>query len=350
MTLKAGKALAIGGSIAVGAMTVVQSRINGTFGEIIGDGIFTAWIAFTIGLAAIVVIVAVVPTQRAALGRLKRELKPGSEARSLPWQVVGAIRPWHVLGGIGGATFVIAQSATVQYLGVAMFTIGIVSAQNIGSLFCDRIGLGPRGVQSVTWPRVTAAALAIVGVAIAVSSQQGSGAFNLAGIALVVLAGLLVSAQQSVNGRVAQTAGSPMIAGLSNFVSGWIYLAIAFGVTTLFKRHQINMPPSPLEEPWLWTGGLIGLLFIIVAAWAVRQVGVLVFALLSITGQLVGALLIDILVPDDDVNMGPGLFLGVAITGCAVLLATVMNNSGNKNKKGENDDEDLIPEVDVPTS
>lgn len=330
------KALAIIGSIIVGALTVVQSRINGTFGEKIGDGIFTAWIAFSIGLVVIILIVAVFPSQRAAFSRLKRELRPGSEARSLHWHAVGAIRPWHVLGGIGGATFVVAQSTTVQYLGVAMFTIGVVSAQNVGSLFCDRIGLGPRGVQRVTWQRVMAAALAIVGVTVAVSSQEGAGAFNLAGIALVVLAGLLVSAQQSVNGRVAQTAGSPMIAGLSNFVSGWIYLVIAFGVTTLFRQHQINPPPSPLEEPWLWTGGLIGLLFIIVAAWTVRQVGVLVFALLSITGQLVGALLIDILIPDDDVNLGPGLFFGVAITGCAVLLATAFSNSSKNSNSNSN--------------
>ena len=341
MNLKAGKAAAVVGSIVVGALTVVQSRINGTFGERIGDGIFTAWIAFSVGLVAIILIVALFPAQRAAVARLKRELKSGSESRSLPWQAVGAIRPWHVLGGIGGATFVIAQSTTVRYLGVAMFTIGIVSAQNIGSLFCDRIGLGPRGVQAVTWQRVAAAFLAIVGVGLAVSSQRGSGAFNLTGIALVVGAGLLVSAQQSVNGRVAQTAGSPLIAGLTNFLSGWIYLVIAFAVSALLVGHQISAPPNPLAEPILWTGGFIGLLFIIVAAWAVRAVGVLVFALLSITGQLVGALALDILFPDDDVNLGPGLFLGVAITGCAVLLATVIGNSGGSSSGDSGSTSDL---------
>lgn len=339
------RALAMAGSVLVGALTVVQSRINGTFGELIGDGIFTAWIAFTIGLVAIIAIVALVPSQRAALTTLKQSLQEGSDERSLPWRAIGAIRPWHLLGGIGGATFVIAQTTTVRYLGVAMFTVAIVASLNFGSLFVDRIGLGPRGVQAVTWQRVAAALLAVVGVAIAVSSQHGSGAFHLAGIALCVIAGLLVSCQQAVNGRVAEAAGSPMIAGLSNFASGWVYLIIAFAVSALFTKHEINMPPSPLEQPILWTGGLIGLLFIVVAAWAVRTVGVLVFALLSITGQLVGALVIDILFPDHDVNMGPGLFLGVAITGCAVLVATALNNTGNK--KSEKDTvED--PDIYVP--
>ena len=63
------------------------------------------------------------------------------------------------------------------------------------------------------------------------------------------------------------------------------------------------------------------MLFIVVAASVVHSLGVLLFALLSIVGQMGGALILDIVVRDPNEPVNLLLVLGVAITGGAVALA-----------------------------
>ena len=63
--------------------------------------------------------------------------------------------------------------------------------------------------------------------------------------------------------------------------------------------------------------------FIATAAWVVRPLGILLFALLSITGQLGGALILDRLAPTAGSAPGWQLYLGVGLTGVAVVLAGV---------------------------
>ena len=140
---KAGRATAMVAAVVVSALTVVQSRINGQLGKELDDGILAAWISFVIGLVAIVVIVVASKRHRKAVGVLRDAVrkKPGRGR---------LIAPWELLGGLGGATFVAAQSTTVQYLGVAVFTVAVVAAQNANSLVVDRVGLGPAGVQTIT--------------------------------------------------------------------------------------------------------------------------------------------------------------------------------------------------------
>jgi bacterial/archaeal transporter family-2 protein len=76
-----------------------------------------------------------------------------------------------------------------------------------------------------------------------------------------------------------------------------------------------RLPP----EPWLYAAGLIGIGVIATAARVVGQVGVLVFSLASVAGQLLGALALDAL------TGGPtptaAVWAGTAVTFGAVALA-----------------------------
>ncbi|MEI2728746.1 MAG: DMT family transporter [Candidatus Nanopelagicales bacterium] len=311
---KAGRATAMVAAVVVSALTVVQSRINGQLGKELDDGILAAWISFVIGLVAIVVIVVASKRHRKAVGVLRDAVrkKPGRGR---------LIAPWELLGGLGGATFVAAQSTTVQYLGVAVFTVAVVAAQNANSLVVDRVGLGPAGVQAITSRRVVAAIIATAGVALAVSSRASDGDFKFAALIFALIAGLLIAVQQALNGQVAATSGSPFVAGLGNFVVGFVGLSFAVVIYQLVSPHQIGQFPSPIDDPWIYVGGFIGVLFIVVAASVVHSLGVLLFALLSIVGQMGGALILDIVVRDPNEPVNLLLVLGVAITGGAVALA-----------------------------
>ncbi len=246
------------------------------------------------------------------------------------------IQPWQLLGGIGGATFVTAQSTTVQYLGVAVFTVSVVAAQNANSLVVDRIGLGPAGVQAVTGRRVIAAIIATFGVGLAVSSRSGSGDFQFAALIFALVAGLLIAVQQALNGQVAATSGSPFVAGLGNFVVGFVALSVGVVAYQLISPHEIGRVPSFTSELPIYVGGLIGVAFIVVAAAVVHKLGVLLFALLSIVGQMGGALLLNVVVADPNQPVNLLLILGVAITGGAVALAATA-------KKPVSEDELPIP-------
>jgi len=304
------------GAVFVGALTVIQSKINGELGAALGDGFFAAWISFSVGLIAITAIVFGSGSQRSAVRQLRAAVRPPDGSAAL-------MKPWFLLGGLGGATFVAAQSTTVQYLGIAVFTVSIVAAQNGNSLFVDRAGLGPAGKQQLTVRRIVAALIATVGVAIAVSSRLGEQGFALWALAFALFAGSLIAIQQAINGRVAAAAGSAWVAGLMNFIVGWLGLSVAVVAYQLVSPHTFGATQLPWEAPWLYTGGFIGVAFIVVAAAVVHSLGVLLFALLSITGQMVGALVLDIFAgePGEPVNFL--LIVGLAITGGAVALAAI---------------------------
>ena len=68
-------------------------------------------------------------------------------------------------------------------------------------------------------------------------------------------------------------------------------------------------------NPFIYVGGLIGVTFIVVAASVVHSLGVLLFALLSILGQMGGALVLDAVVRDPGQPFNVLLVLGVVITG-----------------------------------
>ncbi len=318
------RVVAMAAAFLVSALTVVQSRINGQLGEELQDGFLAAWISFAVGLIAISVIVFASRKHRAAIGVLRSAVanEPGRGR---------LIKPWVLLGGIGGATFVAAQSTTVQYLGVAVFTVSVVAAQNANSLVVDRLGLGPAGVQVITARRVAAAVIATGGVALAVTSRSGTTDFKFWALAFALVAGLLIAAQQALNGQVSATSGSPFVAALGNFIIGFVGLTLAVGIYQLVAPHEFGALPSIITEPWLYFGGFIGVIFIVVAAAVVHTLGVLLFALLSVAGQMGGALLLDIVVQDPEQPVTPLLVAGVVITVGAVALAA----TGKRNARRE---------------
>lgn len=320
-------ATAMFGAFVVGSLTVVQSRINGELGKVLDDGIYAAWLSFGVGLIVVAAIALLIPRQRASLRRVGAAVRGHAGAKlRLP--------PWQLLGGLGGATFVAAQGLTVQYLGVAVFTVAVVAAQNGNSLFVDRFGLGPAGIQRFTARRVIAALIATLGVAIAVSSQVSSGSLVVPALLLALFAGAVIAIQQAINGRVAVVAHSPWSAGFVNFVVGWLGLTVALLIGHLVRPHNWVSPPNPLQNPVLWFGGLIGVTFIVVAASVVRTLGVLLFALLSIAGQVTGALVLDIAFPEAGRPVSVTLVVGVLVTGGAVALAAVGRASGRGHNRG----------------
>ena len=69
---------------------------------------------------------------------------------------------------------------------------------------------------------------------------------------------------------------------------------------------------------WAYLGGVIGIVFISIAAWSVPIIGVLMFALLSISGQLIGSMTLDAVAPTPGSEVTLSLVLGVLLAFMAV--------------------------------
>lgn len=298
-------------AVLVGVLSVVQARINGQLAIRVGSGLEAAAVSFGFGLVMVTLIVALTPSARAGVGRLISSLR---SAAGLPW--------WGLLGGLGGATFVASQGLDVPSLGVALFTVAIVAGLTGNSLVADRLGVGPGGRRPITVPRVAAAILCIIGVGIAVSGDFGDARVSLALLLLALVAGGLVAFQQGLNGRVSVAAGSPFVAAGVNFIVGTVALLVIATVVENLDNRAFVPPPAPWSEPILWLGGPIGVAFVTVAAFAVRSLGVLLFSLLTIVGQLLGSVGVDVVTPTAGaVELSWQVLLAVLLSVVAAALA-----------------------------
>lgn len=304
------RTLMVSAALSVGVMVALQSRINAELSGFVGGGLIAAAISFGTGLVL-----------AAALILSRRHLRAAFTA--IPGLLrSGGLRWWQLVGGVGGAWLVTTQGLVVGAVGVTVFTIGVVAGQVGGSLLVDRAGLSPAGHMPLTPPRVLAALIALIAVVASGLQAGGSGGLLSWLVLLSFSAGIGISVQQAINGRVAAATHQPLAATLVNFVVGFSALCVATIVALATNLLAFGQWPS---QWWLYLGGPIGVAFIALAAWAVRGVGVLVFGLLSIAGQLLGAVLLDLLLPSG-ASLGWPQWLALGLILLAALIAT---NGGN---------------------
>lgn len=284
----------------------VQARINGQLGDQLGDGVLAALISFGTGLILLVILVPAIPAGRRGLSRLVTAFRAGT----LHW--------WLCLGGVCGAFLVSAQGLTITSLGVAVFTVAVVGSQVVSGLAVDRAGVGPAGAQRLTWPRLLGAAIAVLAVFASVSGEfeQAGGSWL---VALPALAGIGLSWQQAVNGRVSRAADNSFVAALVNFAVGTMALIVVAAVTLVVRGWPAGAP----GQWWLYVGGSLGILVIASAAMAVRTIGVLMVGMCSVAGQLTGAVLLDLLVPAAGAHLATHALVAAGITLVAVLVAAL---------------------------
>ncbi|WP_249124266.1 DMT family transporter [Saccharopolyspora erythraea] len=301
------KVLGLAGATAVGVLLALQSRINGTLGVRMHDGIAAAVISFGSGLVVLVVCTAVLPKARNGVRRVVAEVRSG-----------GGLRWWQCLGGVCGGYLVISQGTAAIELGVALFTVTVVAGQVSSGLLVDRLGLGPAGPQPVTFPRALGAGLAVVAVLVAVSAKLGTAQASWL-VLLPLFAGIGLAWQAAVNGRVQQTSRSSVMAATLNFGTGTLALLVVFAVEVALR----GLPQSAPPEPWLYIGGFLGIFVIGGAVALVRHTGVLLLSMGMIAGQLLGALLLDLLAPVPGQTVPMSTVAGVGLTLVAVCIAAL---------------------------
>lgn len=288
-------------------MIATQSRINGQLAVALDSGVDAATISFVLGFGCVMVLLVGTPSGRLGIRGLITAIR---ERRLVPWQLIG---------GFLGAYFVWAQSMSVPRIGVALFIVAVVAGQTISSLVVDRLGVAPVGVIAITRARVASALIGLVAVSVAVIPRLSGSPVVLWALFASVAGGAFVAFQQAINGRVAKAAGSSWAATGVNFALGAGALVLVVLVIDVLGEpfHFSDLPASP----WLYLGGPVGVAFIAAAAWTVPILGVLRFGLLSIAGQLVGAVVWDVLAPTPGAVVSINVVVGIVLAFLAVVVS-----------------------------
>ena len=292
-------------AVLIGVVVAIQSRINGQLSVDLNNGLAAALISFLTGLALVTILVFGFKPEREALYRIFTAVRNK--------QLV----TWEVMGGVLGGFFVAAQSAVVPQIGVALFTISVVAGQTISSLLVDKAGLTPSGKERITKPRIFGAIATLIAVAIAVFPDLTSSEFRFLPLTFALIVGVFASFQQGMNGRVNVVGKRPLATAWLNFASGTIVVVIALSVD-LALGASIGPLPSNF---WVYTGGAAGLIFVAVSAHIIKHLGVLNFSILSIAGQLVGAILIDWLAPAKAGSLNGYLIFGTVLTIISIAVS-----------------------------
>ena len=297
-------------AVLVGVNVALQTRINGELGQRLDDGVYAAVVSFGVGLLCGLAFLAFSARIRNGLRLALRGFGRGD------------LRSWEFLGGLGGAAYVASQGVTVAALGVALFTVCIVAGQTGNSLIVDKLGLGPGGARPLTTGRVAATVIAIGAVALGVSDRWDVGEFKPAFVIFVILAGSAAAFQQAFNGQVARVSGSPTVSSVVNFTVGFTALLLIVLGMHLASGDAFSALPNPVSgDWWLYLGGPMGFAYTIGLAVVVRILGVLLFGLCSIAGQLSGALLLDAFWPTSGGAVSWQLFAAVLLTFVAATIA-----------------------------
>lgn len=296
-------------TVAAGIGMAMQGTANGTLGEILGSGVFAATVSFLVGLLVLVVVTLLVPAGRSGFARALDALT----SRQLPW--------WMFLGGLGGAAIVIAQSFTVPLMGVAVFTMAFVSGQLVGALIVDNTDLPPSGRTHLSAPRIVGSIIVIGGVSLSAVDVIAQGVPIWAPV-LPLVAGAATAFQQATNGRLKMHTRSAIAATTTNFIVGGIVLVIASSIVLLTGTPVAAIPVLP-GEWWVLLGGLLGVVFIGITTITVAHLGVLLLSLMSLFGNLVGSLVIDLTFHSADAEVTATTYISMAIVLAGVAITTL---------------------------
>jgi transporter family-2 protein len=304
-------------ALVCGVLMATQSRVNGELGERLGDGFSGALLSFSIGLVIVIVIAALTPSARRGTRALAQEVR------------AGRLPAWTLLGGVGGALFVLSQGLATAIIGVSLFTVALIGGQTVSGLIVDRLGLGPGGKRALTARRLVGAAIALVVVAWSVGVHVRPD-IPLWMLVLPLIAGVCVAVQQAANGRVAGAARSAVVSTLTNFIAGTIVLLLAAIVHAAVTG---SIPTALPADWWLYLGGPLGVTFIFGLATAVRVTGVLILGLCTVAGQLGAALAFDVLAPEPGRSVDWTTPIAAVLIVLAVIVVTLPSR-----RRGANSD------------
>jgi transporter family-2 protein len=292
-----------------GVLISMQARANGELSVRLNNGLEAALISFSSGL----LLISIISLFNPAIKRGAKSLRKAVAAKE--------IAPWTLFAGVLGGTFVAVQTQIVPLLGIAIYSVASIAGQGATSLIVDRIGLTGGGKKAITPRRIAAAIVTVLAVFVSVLDRIEAKDLSLIAVFIAGIAGALVGIQRAMNGLINEHTQQSFTTSLLNFIMGTTTLGIVFIIAVAIGKVEIV--PLPSGPWWIYMGGTVGVIYIAFTSTIVQHLGVLTFTLFSTGGQLVGALLIDLISPTEGVSVSTYLVSGIIMTFLGVLVGGV---------------------------
>jgi len=302
-----------------GAMIALQARANGELSHRLDNGLQAALVSFSSGLLIILLITPFSPHIKEGIRNLRGAISRKEIAR------------WKLLAGALGGSFVAIQTQIVPLIGVAIYSVASIAGQTAMSLVVDRIGLTGGGKKLISPRRVLAAALTVLAVLVSVWDRIDANNLSMIAVTAGCVAGAVVGVQRALNGQINEHSHQSFTTSLLNFITGTTFLVILILVGVALGKNELS--PLPAGPWWIYTGGVIGVIYIAFTSTIVQHLGVLTFTLFSVGGQLAGSLIIDLVSPTDGVSVSAYLVTGLAMTYIGVIAGGVGNLRVKKPQK-----------------
>ena len=302
-----------------GLMIALQARANGELSHRLNNGLEAALVSFGSGLIIIAVIAAFNPAIKEGIRNLRAAVANKEIAQ------------WKLLAGALGGSFVAIQTHIVPLIGVAIYSVASIAGQTAMSLVVDRIGLTGGGKKLISPRRIAAASITVLAVLVSVLDRINAN--NVSKFAVVggCIAGALVGFRSALNGEINEHSHQSFTTSLLNFITGTTFLIILMaGGLLLGKIHFSALPTGPW---WIYTGGVLGVVYIAFISTIVQHLGVLTFTLFSVGGQLLSSLIIDLVSPTNGVNVSAYLVTGIVMTYLGVIAGGVSSSRVQKPKR-----------------
>ena len=304
------RALRLDGLAALsGVMIAFQARANGELSYRLDNAPQAALVSFSSGLFFITIYAIFSPKIKEGIRRLRSAVSSGE---------IPKIR---LLAGSLGGAFVALQTSVVPLIGVALYSVASIAGQSAVSLLVDRIGLTGGGVKLISPRRIAAAFITVIAVLVSVLDKLEADNFQLFALLLALIAGALVGVQRALNGQINEHSQNSYTTSLLNFITGTSFLTLF--IIILIALGRVELQPLPIGPWWIYTGGVIGVIYIAATSLIVQHLGVLTFTLFSVGGQLIASLLLDIYSPTQGVSVSWYLVSGIAMTYIGVLVGGV---------------------------
>ena len=288
-----------------GVLIAAQSKVNGALSVKMGDSLEAAIVSFSTGLLFVTLICLSQSQLRAAFKDIFKAVSAGQ------------MRPWTLVAGALGASFVAMQTYVVPIAGVALFTVASLAGQTAISLWVDQLGLSGGVKSMISKRRVIAALITVFAVLVSAWDRLSMSDFSILAIGLALFAGSWVGFQRALNGQINSHSKRAFATAQLNFITGTTFLFILLLIRSVFTDHSIlNFTTAPW---WMFLGGSIGVIYIALSAHIVQHLGVLEFTLFSVGGMLIGSLAIDLLFPTPGTVISPYLIVGIALTYLGVI-------------------------------
>ena len=302
-----------------GAMIALQARANGELSHRLDNGLQAALVSFSSGLLIILLITPFSPHIKEGIRNLRGAISRKEIAR------------WKLFAGALGGSFVAIQTQIVPLIGVAIYSVASIAGQTAMSLVVDRIGLTGGGKKLISPRRVIAAVLTVLAVLVSVWDRIDANNLSMIAVTAGCVAGAVVGVQRALNGQINEHSHQSFTTSLLNFITGTTFLVILILVGVALGKNELS--PLPAGPWWIYTGGVIGVIYIAFTSTIVQHLGVLTFTLFSVGGQLAASLVIDVVSPTDGVSVSAYLVTGLAMTYIGVIAGGVGNLRVKKPQK-----------------